>query len=200
MNPIPRIFLTVCLAIPVAAPAAEAEYPEAPSSGSTQRAGGVDLRSVIASVSQRTHKKFLLDPRVSGIVGLVGLEPRDVTYPILLSILAVHGFSTYDQEGVVVVVPDIAIRQVGMPPVVSTDIRAPDAAVVTTIIALKNRNAAELVPVLRPLMPLNANMAAIVSTNALMLTDRASNVRRLLTIIETIDKLPGMNVPPAKQD
>ncbi len=67
---------------------------------------GVDVRTIIASVSERTHKKFLIDPRVAATVHLDGSYPRDVTYPLLLTILEVHAFAVYEQEGAIVVTPD----------------------------------------------------------------------------------------------
>jgi general secretion pathway protein D len=49
-------------------------------------------------------------------------------------------------------------------------------------------NAAQLVPVLRPLMPQAAHMAAYPNGNILILSDRASNVSRVMRIIERIDQ------------
>ena len=86
---------------------------------------GVDVRTIIASVSQRTHKKFLVDPRVAATVHLDGTVPNDVTYPLLLTILAVHAFAVYEQEGVVVVTPDANERFFPSGLVKPDEIRAP---------------------------------------------------------------------------
>src|SRR5205085_6593288 len=59
---------------------------------------------------------------------------------------------------------------------------------VTQVVAVQNVNAAQLVPVLRPLMPQAAHMAAYPSGNILILSDRASNVARVLRIIKRIDQ------------
>jgi general secretion pathway protein D len=158
-------------------------------------AQGVDVQSIIASVSQRTHKKFLIDPRVRATVNLVGTNSRDVTYPLLLTILAVHGFAVYEQEGVVVVTPDANERFFPSSIVASDDIRAPDAEVVTTIIVLKNAKAPQLATVLRPIVYLNASVQAMADRNALIIVDRAANVRRLVTLVHDLDKLP-----PVKTD
>jgi general secretion pathway protein D len=158
----------------------------------------LDLHDVISSFSSRTNKRFLLDPRVRAGVTLIGLDARDVTYPILLRILNVHGFSAEERDGVVVVLPDAFDRQTASPVVPAGNIRAPDAEVVTAILAVKNTSAAHLVPILRPLMPQRAHLAALVDRNALIIVDQAANVRRLVAIVEMLDKLPVVESPSAK--
>ena len=59
---------------------------------------------------------------------------------------------------------------------------------ITQVIAVQNVNAAQLVPVLRPLMPQAAHMAAYPAGNILILSDRASNVSRVMRIIKRIDQ------------
>jgi general secretion pathway protein D len=56
------------------------------------------------------------------------------------------------------------------------------------VIAVENVNAAQLVPVLRPLMPQSAHLAAYPAGNILILSDRASNVSRVMRIIRRIDQ------------
>jgi len=150
----------------------------------------VDVRVIIDSVSHRLHKKFLIDPRVGASVSLVGVQTNEVTYPLLLTILSVHGFFVYEQDGVLVVSPDATLRVVPSGPVGPVLDSVPDADIVTTVIELKNTGAPPLVPVLRPLMPQNAQLAAVADHNALILVDRAGNARRLVALIRELDKLP----------
>jgi general secretion pathway protein D len=163
-------------------------------------AGEIDLHDIIASFSSRTHKRFLIDPRVRASVTLVGLDARDVTYPLLLTILNVHGFSAQERDGVIVVVPDAYDRQVASPLVPADNIKASDAEVVTAILAVKNMSAAQLVPILRPLMPQQAHLAAVTDRNALIIVDRAANVRRLVAIAEALDRLPPTASPSVTSD
>ena len=66
---------------------------------------------------------------------------------------------------------------------------------------------AQAVPVLRPLMPQAAHMAADVQSNTLIISDRAANARRIVDMVERLDKAapagqkcpPDMS-PPAKSD
>ena len=161
-------------------------------SASAAIAPGVDVRSIIASVSQRTHKKFLVDPRVTASVNLVGTAPREVTYPLLLTILAVHAFAVYEQEGVIVVTPDANERFFPSSMVAPDEIRTPDAEIVTTIVVLKNAKAPQLAAVLRSLISPAASLQGIADRNALIIVDRAANVRRMVTLIRELDKLPSV--------
>ncbi|MDH5436817.1 MAG: type II secretion system secretin GspD, partial [Gammaproteobacteria bacterium] len=63
---------------------------------------------------------------------------------------------------------------------------------VTRVISLENVSASQLVPILRPLIPQNGHLAAYARTNVLIITDRAININRLVTIIKRID-LDGDN-------
>ena len=133
--------LAMLSALPVAFAAEDAS--DASTASSVAQAQGVDVRTLIASVSQRTHRKFLVDPRVAATVHLDGISPSEVTYPLLLTILAVHAFAIYEQEGVVVVTPDANERFFPSSMVKPDEIRGPDAEVVTTIVLVKNAKATD---------------------------------------------------------
>ena len=66
--------------------------------------------------------------------------------------------------------------------------------VVTQVIAVGNVNAAQLVPVLRPLMPQNAQLSAVTGANMLIISDRASNVNRMMRIVARIDQSGGSDI------
>jgi general secretion pathway protein D len=59
---------------------------------------------------------------------------------------------------------------------------------VTQIITLKNINAGALVPILRPLVPPYGQLAAYAAGNILIISDRASNVNRMVRIIARMDE------------
>jgi general secretion pathway protein D len=63
----------------------------------------------------------------------------------------------------------------------------PDAQFVDYIIPVKNGPAALLVPILRPLMPQYAMLAAAVCSNSLLIVDSYANVRRIETIVKALD-------------
>ena len=60
--------------------------------------------------------------------------------------------------------------------------------IVTQVVPVRNINATQLVPILRPLMPQQAHLVGSQAGNALILSDRASNVNRIIRIIQRIDQ------------
>jgi general secretion pathway protein D len=60
--------------------------------------------------------------------------------------------------------------------------------IVTQVMQVRNVSAGQLVPILRPMMPQSAHLAAYPSANMLILSDRASNVNRIMRIIQRIDR------------
>ena len=115
---------------------------------------------MLAAVAKRTGKKFIVDPRVRADVTVVGQEPTSIDYPALLLILQVHGFAAVEQGGYVHVIPDATMRQQPLPLVTGKESYA-DGEYVNKIIMLKSAAAAQLVPILRPLLPQVAHLVAL---------------------------------------
>lgn len=147
-----------------------------------------DIRAFIASVADLTGKNFVVDPRVKGNVTVISAAPTDVEglYDIFLSILKVHGFAAVPSGDVTKVVPDALAKQEGQTPVPGRTVRINDA-LVTAVIPIKNVNAAELVAILRPLLPQEAHLAGFTSSNTLVVADTAANVRRLMDLVSELD-------------
>jgi general secretion pathway protein D len=59
---------------------------------------------------------------------------------------------------------------------------------VTQVIRLENVSAAKLIPVLRPLVPQQAHMAAYAPSNAIIISDVRSNINRILEVIDRMDQ------------
>ena len=68
---------------------------------------GVDIRSLIETVSRQTGKNFIIDPRVKAKVTVISSEPvnKDKLYDLFLSVLAVHGFAAVPAGDIVKIVP-----------------------------------------------------------------------------------------------
>ena len=171
--------------------------------------GGVDIGEVIARFAKRSGKQIVIDPRVRAQVPLAGIELNDITYDQLLAILDVHQFAVSQSAGLLVVVPDAGARQFPGPVYTDVHFKAADNEIVTLLAQPKNDCAAFMVPVLRPLMPQAAHLAAEVQTNTLIINDRAVNARRIAELVEQIDKrgtgkkecpslAAAMSPPPAK--
>jgi general secretion pathway protein D len=176
-------------------------------SSSTSAEAGVPLVQIIESVAKKTNKNFIVDPRVTGNAVLLGMDPSKVTYAELLTILQVHGFVAVESDGLVRIVPDSQGRSSPSPVIGGGNEKHADAEIVTRIVRLKSIPSAQLVPILRSLLPVSAHLAAFPCTNELIIVDTYGNVRRLENIIATMDKgdpltLPkcGASPPPQPRD
>jgi general secretion pathway protein D len=147
-----------------------------------------DLVAVINSVSQITGKNFIIDPRVKGKVTVVSSKPlnEEEVYNVFLSILQVHGFATVPSKNAIKIIPDATAKQSSAP--VSSASRNPGDQLITRVLSIKHINAAQLVPILRPLVAQQGHLAAYPTTNVLIISDRASNILRIDRIIEQMDK------------
>src|SRR6202049_2116521 len=154
-----------------------------------------DITQIIEAVSMATGKNFIIDPRVRAQVTMLSSTPMtpDQFFQAFLAILQVHGFVAVPAGNVVKIIPDANMRQYpanDLPNSVSSS----SDELVTQVLAGKNVGAAQLVPVLRPLMPQNAQLSAVTGANILIISDRGSNVNRMMRIIARIDEVGNPDV------
>jgi len=172
------LFLAVCLYLPAVVSAKSV----------TLNLKDADISAVISTVSEATGKNFIIDPRVKGKVTIVSSHPMESEelYSVFLSILEVHGFSAVPSGNVIKILPDASAKQKAMP---LADEETPGSGdeIVTRVIALRNVQSSQLVPILRPLVPQQGHLAAYVPANILIISDRAANIARLMNIIGRID-------------
>ncbi len=148
--------------------------------------GTVPLTSLISDVAKRTGKRFVVDPRAHADVTLIQRNDEPLSYAEFLTVLQVHGFTAVEEGSLVRVVPDANVRNLALPLVDDEDKRA-DAEYITKVVPVRTTSAAMLVPMLRPLMPVQAHLAVSVCTNDLVIVDTAANVRRIEAIVQSLD-------------
>lgn len=157
------------------------------------------LRMLVREVGAKIHKHFVLDQRAPRTIDLGDLEHQDVTYPQLLSVLQVYGMVVVADGGILQVIPDTEARQSALPLVAPENIKTLDDEWVTCVLPVKNISAAQLVPLLRPMIPQAGHLAALPDRNALIIVDRSANVRRLVELARIIENLPKIaDLPPLK--
>lgn len=173
----------------LAALLAIAPYHQAQAQPVTLNLKDADISAVIATVSDITGKNFIVDQRVKGKVTIISARPmsKEEVYQVFLSLLEVNGFAAVPSGNVIKIIPDVNAKQTSTP-VATDDQPGKGDEVVTRVIHVKNISATQLVPVLRPLSPQQGHMVAYPGTNALIISDRASNIERLVEIIERIDQ------------
>lgn len=148
-----------------------------------------DIHAVINTVSEVTGKNFIVDPRVNGKVTIVSNHPMgsDELYQVFLSVLEVHGFAAVPSGKVIKIIPD-ANAKFGDIRTATDEEPGTGDEIITRVIELSQVQAAQLVPILRPLVSPQGHMAAFLPTNMLIVSDRAGNTERLVKIIRRIDQ------------
>lgn len=154
-----------------------------------------DIGALISTVAEVSNKNFIVDPRVKGKVTVISSRPMnsDEVYQVFLSILKVHGFAAVPSGEVIKIIPDVNAKQEDIPTTTESEPGVGDE-MVTRVIQVDNVAAAQLVPILRPLVPQQGHLAAYPATNVLIISDRASNVERLFTIIRRIDQVSDSEI------
>jgi len=154
-----------------------------------------DIQVLIATVSEITGKNFIVGPNVSGKVTVVSARPMkpDEIYDVFLSVLRVHGYAAIQSGSMIRVVPEAMAQQDGTGGLDGTHGHEADE-LITQIVPVKHISATELVPILRPLMPQGAQLIAHAGSNSLVISDRAGNVARMVSIIQRIDTVSDAGV------
>ncbi len=146
-----------------------------------------DIRQIVEAVSAVTDRNFIIDPRVNAKVTMLSKTPMtpDAFYEAFLAILEVHQLAAMQSGDIIKIIPNATARQYGSP--MGTGRAAGDDDIVTQVIQVQNVGAAQLVPILRPLIPQFGHLAAHPGSNMLIISDRAGNVARMVSIIRRID-------------
>src|ERR1700688_127823 len=148
-----------------------------------------DLSQIIQAVAEVTGNNFIIDPRVNAKVTMLSATPMSPAafYEAFLSVLQVYGYVAVPAGKVIKIIPNTDMRVVPSNDL-PTNVSATSDEIVTQIISMKNVSAAQLVPILRPLIPQYGQLAAYAAGNLLIISDRASNVNRIVRIVQRMDE------------
>ncbi|MBI3171219.1 MAG: type II secretion system secretin GspD [Hydrocarboniphaga effusa] len=148
-----------------------------------------DIETLITTVSEVTGKNFIVDEQVKGKVTVISSKPMSAAgvYETFLAVLAVKGFAVVPAGEAFKIVRDANAKTEGGARL-SDGSGRPDDDYVTHVYEIQNVSAAQLVPILRQLVPQGGHLAAYTPSNMLIISDRAANVVRLARLIEQIDR------------
>ena len=147
-----------------------------------------EVAPVAAAVSKAIGRSIIVDPRVKGRITLTTQQPVTpaVALDLFSSALRSAGFALVQVNGMYRVVPDADARVQGNK--VLTQGNAEGDQVVTRVFKIKQDSATNLVNVLRPLLTQNSSITANPGTNSLVVTDYASNVKRVAELLDSMDE------------
>ena len=180
------LLLAATLAMPVAAQTA------ADGDTVSLNFANAEIEAVIKAIGKITGRNFLIDPRVKAIS----------TSPPIRQWRKVLPTTSCSRRCVCRATPRSSPRasprsyprptpKLHAVPVASGKGRNTGAGIVTQVFTLQNESAAQMVPVIRPLISPNNTVSAYPSNNALVVTDYADNVERIARIIASVDVPQG---------
>jgi general secretion pathway protein D len=154
-----------------------------------------DIANVLSFLSMASGVPIVADGEVKGTITITSLKQVSLplAYEVINSALRVRGYTmvgTLKDTMIRVValkraVADRAVVQMGAN---AEQIGTTDA-IITQVIPLQHISAAKLREELKPLVADDqANMLAVSSTNTMIITDTEANVRRLVQIVNLLDK------------
>jgi general secretion pathway protein D len=146
-----------------------------------------DIRAFITQIADITGYSFVVDPRVKGKVTVVSNAPmgQEAIYEMFLSVLNVHGFAAIPAEGIIKIVQQNDAKQTAENLGMFKNV--PREQLVTRVIQVKNANALELVPILRPMVAKYGHLAGVAAANALIISDHVNNISRIERIVDQLD-------------
>ncbi len=164
----------------------------APAQDITLNFQNTDIDMVLQFFSQVTGKIFVKSDLVRGFVTVAA--PGKVALPeamdILQSVLEVKGFTLVPGNGKMIkVLPQTeAAQQGGLEVAYGADVASSESdRMITQVIPLKFVSPTDFKASLTPLMSKSGSLIADERTNAIVVTDMASNVRRLIKMADALD-------------
>ncbi len=163
---------------------------------------GSDIANVLKFFAMATNWQIVPDAALTGPVTIISPKPLtlDQAFQVLQSTLEVRGFSgQIERRGDTTILKIVPLnRAVQSTPLLGGPEGgvAPDDArgqVITQVIPIENVDAASLSRELQPLINQGASMVGSAGTNALVVTDTASNVKRIAELVKLLDKAASNN-------
>ncbi len=144
-----------------------------------------DLRSFVEIVAEASGRSFVLDPGVRGTVTVLAPEPlsSDELYEVFLTVLELNRLTLIESGAIARVVPMNVAREQTSGPVDITR-----AGYETRVIEVRNTPVAEIIEVIRPLLPAEAVLTAVPRSRLILLSDRAANINRIEALVARLDQ------------
>lgn len=149
----------------------------------------IELADLIQTISELTGRNFIYDETVRGRATIISPDPMtlDQAYHLFLTVLSIKGFTVVPAGRVNKIVPLRDAKENNLP-IMRQDERFPPDQHVTRVVQLRTADATAIATtVLAPLISKTSSVVPYPPGNALIITDNAANIERLVRIIEQLD-------------
>ena len=149
----------------------------------------VDIGVFIKFFSELTGKNFVIDKAIKGKVTIISPTRISVkeAYKVFESVLEVHGFAAIPAGNITKIVPAVQAMSKSTETRLRKEGVTSGDRIVTQLIPLDHADPDQLKKLLSPLVSKSSVIVSYPPTGMLIVTDVLSNIRRLISIIETID-------------
>lgn len=148
----------------------------------------VALQEVLESVARAEGHKFAVNAQVPVGIVLGELDPDEITYRQLHTVLTNNALAAVAVEDIANIVPISTIRQYPLPTLSEPDDSIADDQWVTWVYRVKNASPTMFVPVMRPILPQQGHLVAHPQSNTIMIVDRYANTLRVVDLIRDMDE------------
>jgi general secretion pathway protein D len=149
-----------------------------------------EIDAVVRTMGVITGRNMVVDPRVKGTMNLSSekaISPA-AAYNQFVTTLRLQGIVVVESQGIFKVVPEVDAKlQTSVVSAGGVTTRAGNNQIVTQIFNLNYDSAANLLPILRPLISPNNTINVNPGNNSLIITDYADNLQRIARIIAASD-------------
>jgi general secretion pathway protein D len=147
-----------------------------------------DIDAVVSAISRATNKSIIVDPKVKGTISInsrQALSPSQ-TIDSLATALRLNGFALVETATGYRVVPEADAKLQSSQTYTSKTEVAGDQ-IITRVFKLNFESATNVLNLIKPMVSPNNIVSALPGNNSILITDYASNIKRIEKIIQTID-------------
>ncbi|MBX9761991.1 MAG: type II secretion system secretin GspD [Pseudomonadaceae bacterium] len=151
----------------------------APDESWTINMKGAEIRDFIEQISSISGQTFIIDPRVKGQVTVVAQQPMSLAevYKLFLSVMSTHGFAVMPQGNQLSIIPNSEAKTTA----------GSRGNLETRVLQVQHGAANDLLPLIRPLVANHGHLAAVPSSNSLIISDSPANIARIEDVIRQLD-------------
>ena len=147
----------------------------------------VTLSSLVKVLAKNNDIKIMYPEELRSItLHSSGINSSVVSYSELSTILNVHNYAIYKEGEIYVVKGKKYLRHSAISSYTEGEEYYP-SQILSKIIYVQNACVATLLPLIRPLVPQHAHLAANATSNAVLITDIFENIQRIESIILDLD-------------